>query len=463
MLTNIITFIHENLLLEGAFSGSDWIGVHIKDWHYPKNVIHDLLTGKPVKLISGGEFTLEDFDKSKLEALASRLEKNPELTSRSDFADAYIGNQTSKRKNPFLAIDKLPYSKGISNSLGETAESLVCYLFNNGATDENVKKFTELSKVEFDNLYIKSCKGIVQLLHSRWKSSDYEAVHVDGKDYDSDIDKYAKYIAMIFKSKLLGQKVLGFNIADLYPGKKDKWNPADIILIKKDTLEQAWLELQEVAKDGAKGVYGEPLNVTLATLCDSEEVIPVSLKKCLGTPRLFSHCAHDDYASPIESSRLEMASKYVKTDEAGSIYMISLTADKNNITIQCRSQDANAKNLSIEAFLQSKAARGGKGLSVIKNALGIKNNSDYYAKVDSNEELINELKKYGYELKISSAIDKMNPPLYKRTAAIGLLGLLKKFKAYIESQGDTYEPTKFAEFCWRGCCTCPGAYYVVHD
>lgn len=464
MFKSLNYFIKESLILEGSFKGGDWIGVHIKDYHYPKQVIHDLLTGKSVKLEGDGEITLEDFDKAKLEALASKLERNPELTTYLDFNDTYVGDKIPKKKNIFLAIDKIPYSKGTSNSLGENAESLVCYLFNNGSTDETVEKFTQKSGIKFDDVYIKSCKAIVQLLHSHWKNSDYQAVHVDGKDYDSDINQYSKYISMIFKSKALGKKVLGFSIDDLYSGKKDKWNPADIILIKNDTVNDSWLKLQEVAKDGAAGVFGEPLNTVLSTLCNSEDVIPVSLKKCLGTPKLISHCVHDEDALEILDTNIKLASTYAKDKKNGSIYLISLTSNKDSCVIQFRTQDANNNNLSIESFLSSKSARGGKGLSVIKNALGLKNNSDYYAKVDSNEKFIKELKKYGFEIKATpKAVDKLNPPLYQRTAAIGLLGLIQKFKKFVESQGDTYNPERFAEFCWQACSSCPGAYYTVHD
>lgn len=464
MFKSLQNFIQESLILEGAFTGGDWVGIHVKDWHYPKQVIHDLLTGKPVKLQSGGELTLDDFDKTKLADLASKLEKTPELTSKLDFADAYIGGQISKKKNPWHAIDKMPYSNSISNSLGENAESLVCYLFNNGITGENIEKWSNQSKIKLDDLYIKSCKEIVKLLQSKWNSSDYEAVHVDGKDYDTDLNNYSKYIAMIFKSKKSGAKVLGFNINDLYSSSKDKWNPADIILIYKPNLEKTWLRLQEIAKDGVQGSYGEPLNVVLSKLCYEEEVIPISLKKCIKEPRIFSHCAYNEEAADITNvETLSIASRYVKDKANGSIYIIALTGENDTCTIQFRTQDRNDNNLSIESYLQSKSARGGKGLTVVKSALGIKRGQAYYAKVNSNEELKDEFQKMGFEIKLSKNIDKITPPLYKRTCCIGLLGLLQKYKKFVESLGDTYTPVKASEFFWAACCTCPGSYHVVHD
>lgn len=460
--------IKESLIMEGAFAGGDWLGVHSQDYKYPKMVIHDLLNDKPVKLQAGGELSLKDFDKQKLEELASKLERCPELTDYKDFNQPYIGGQINKRKkNVFLAIDKLPYSGATSNSLGETAESLVCYLFNNGASDENIEKWVNLSKKQLDKIYYKSCKEIVNLLYSNWKNTDYEAVHVDGKDYDTNLNKYSKYIAMIFKSKSLGKQVLGFNIDDLYAGKKDKWNPGDIILINKKHLEDSWLRLQEIAKDNAQGIFGKPLGVVLASLCEEEAVIPVSLKKCIKYPKIFSHCVEQENATSFRETNISLASRYVKDKLNGSIYLISLSDDDNTCTVQFRAQDGNNNNLSIESFLQSKSARGGKGLTVIKSALGIPpRNNNYYATFKSNEELADTLKNLGFSIAKNlnkSKKDQMNSSLYTRTCVRGLIGLILKFKDHVEKQGDKYEPVKFAEFCWQACCSCPGAYYAVHD
>lgn len=467
-MKDLLCVIKESLIMEGAFAGNDWRGVHSHDYKYPKMVIHDLLNDKSVKLQAGEELSLKDFDKQKLEELASKLERCPELTDYKDFNQPYIGDQINKRKkNVFLTIDKLPYSGDTSNSLGETAESLVCYLFNNGASDENIEKWVNLSKKQLDKIYYKSCKGIVNLLHSTWSNTDYEAVHVDGKDYDTNLNKHSKDIAMIFKSKLLGKQVLGFNIDDLYTGKKDKWNPGDIILINKKQLEDSWLRLQEIAKDNAQGIFGKPLGVVLASLCEGEAVIPVSLKKCIKSPKIFSHCVEEEKATELHETVLSLASKYVKDKQNGSIYLVSLSDDTDVCTVQFRAQDASDKNLSIEAFLQSKSARGGKGLTVAKSALGIPpRNNNYYATFKNNEELADTLKNLGFEITKNSNKSKKNQMdsfLYTRTCVRGLVGLALKFKDHVEKQGDEFTPIKFSEFCWQACCSCPGAYYVVHD
>jgi hypothetical protein len=464
-MLNLDHFIQTTLILEGEFHKKDWCHARSNDYIYAKAMIHDLLNDKPVKLEKGGEITIKDFDKKKIEDLASKLERCPELTSVDDFQDAYIGDQINKRKKTvFCAINKQVYSKKVSNSLGESAESLVCYLYNNGLEKKSIENFSKLSGINFDDLYLKSCLKIVKLINSSWNNNDYEMVHVDGKDYDTNLNKISKYIAMIFKSKSLGQKVLGFNIDDLYNGAKDKWNPADVILIKKTDIEETWLKLQEVAKDGAPGVFGKPLNVVLSTLCNEEKVVPISLKKCIKEPKLFSHCVDNEEAQVFTKTYPSLASKYVQDKTNGSIYLISLTEDNDVCTVQFRTQDSNDNNLSIESYLKSKSARGGKGLTVVKNALKIGKGQDYYEKLSSNEELIKLFKQYGFELKTDTKkIEKINPPLYKRTSCCGLLGILKIYKLWIENQGDTYTPENFALFCWEACCSCPGAYHVVHD
>lgn len=363
-----------------------------------------------------------------------------------------------------MAINKQVYSKKVSNSLGESVESLVCYLYNNGLTKESLEKFSKLSGINFDDLYLKSSHGIVKLINSRWNHEDYEMVHVDGKDYDTKLNKFSKYIAMIFKSKSLGEKVLGFKISDLYNGSKDKWNPGDVILVSKSDIEDSWLKLQEVAKDGAQGVFGKPLSVVLSTLCKDEKVVPISLKKCIKEPKLFNHCADDEDAQHFIKTDAVLAAKYVEDKVNDSAYLISLSEGNDVCTVQFRTQDSNDDNLSIEAFLKSKSARGGKGLTVVKSALNIKKGNDYYAKFNSNEELVKAFKNFGFELKIDKKkIETIKPPLYKRTCWKGLFGLIQKYKQWIENLGDTYEPIKFAEFCWQACCSCPGAYHVVHD
>lgn len=456
-------------ILESKFKGENW--VHNNTWSYAKAIVNDLLSGKEVKTIVGPSLTISDFDEKKLKDLASRLENVPERTTRSDLDDAYLG-KLKRRESIFLKIEKSVYSghTALRQSQGEAAESLVCYLFNNDNSDHDFQDWIKKSGVELDNSWKVSSQGTVKLLNSRWsKKSGYEAVHVDGRDFDTNLNQRSKNFAIIFKSKTEAKKILGYSISDMYQGKKDKWNPADILLINKTILEESWKTVQGIAKDGANGPFGEPLNNVLSALCESEAVVPVSLKKCVKEPKLFSHAAHNKAtADNFENSQLLIAGTYAPNRVAGTCW-ISAINDGVKCMIQSRGQSApKEKNLSIEAHVpntngsKTSTARAGKGISLIKSALKL-NNNDYYAQVNSNEDLIKGFEAYGFDLKLDSKMSKLDPPAYKRTCFIGLLGILQNYAKYLKSVGEEYLPDKFAEFLWIHCTECPGAYYIVHD
>ena len=89
--------------------------------------------------------------------------------------------------------------------------------------------------------------------------------------------------------------------------------------------------------------------------------------------------------------------KYKSNDDRGTMVIFGINTDLDEKTeIQFRRSTNKYPSLVIELMLQSKMARGGKGVSIVKQKLGIPNNNSYFMQFKSNEELFEYLSNNGF-------------------------------------------------------------------
>lgn len=459
---NTIMRAHE--ISESKFDSKSWN--HYDNYLYAQNIVDDLLKDVPVKSFYGDDFRKADFDETKLLVLQRKLSGNhPEETKAIDLNDAYVGKYIDRYKiksngkpNKILFYDiQKSYYSGKIHTEGVMAESLVCYLFNKGNIDNNFNEWNNKSNANLNESYKKSSMAIVDCINKNsWNNTEYVAVCINGNQVD-DVDQKYEDFAKIFKSKKEAKTVLGYDVSDLYVSRRDKWNPADILLIKMVDVDNSLEKLKDVTEDkNNNGTNnGELLNNYLAELCVDMKVIPISLKKCNEPQLHFINNGESIDKYDIDNVTISLASRYVNDKNNGTIY-IYLGSNNNLPYIQIRSQNNNYNNISIEAKNSKNTAKMGKGIDIIKRRLNLIGNS-YYVDLKSNEEIVKEFEKYDFNIKIDN---NDNRQLYNKTCFKGLLGILKKYK---EEHKNDYTKENFGEFLLMSCVVCPSTYYIVSD
>lgn len=392
---------------------------------------------------------------------------DPEMTNKSSYQNI---------RRLWGKIYKGVYSNHTSGqSSGEIFESLICYLYNIDAnnipeTDDPVDSWVQIFDVQ-DNItgfdsWIQSSYNTVDIIRDIF-GDDYVACHLNGKDALS--GGYKKFIDIekIFSGKNGIRQILGNGYNDIYPGtKKDKWNPADIILIKKD------LDIDKLLRELRNKTMipdGQALNVKLASLAASKDIIPISLKNISSGGHLYAHNIDDSNAIAdkynIVSMKIDIPKRLEINKLSGSLWIHGISEDNEDCTIQLRAQSdssSSGQNLSVEAGISgNRGARGGKGISVIKRALNIKDNS-YYADLSDNEDIIEFLDnnfRGMYDPATLNTISKKYKDLYKRICFRGFIGL---YNLWVSQNHNIKDPQiEFTKFLWASCVDCPGAYYII--
>ena len=484
-MENLFDHIY-NYIYEAKFTPKSW--AHEGKYDYPVALIDDILNTGKVAMEDHGEQIIElhlsNKDRKELEDIKSHV-KDANAMERFDILMSKFG----------VSFKKIYKGKFTGQSgKGSIFESLVCYLFNypEGNISDWFKAFNAPNDTGWIDSSIKSAEIIREFInkHSEYGSADdYIAIHVDGKDLikekPADLDLIMD-IASIFKGK--GPKGLGGffkkygnknaisakNASDLYNGtKKDKWNPADIVLIKKDNIK-----LEEIRDEIIKGGTGTATNNILVAKLGEGLIIPISLKKIdkKGGAIYGHHIGEADEMKKheITSTKISLAARY-SDGLTGNLLVIGISEGGNppsQVEIRAQTGSSGHDDLSIEALSASGKAREGKGISVVKDALGIKDNS-YYANFANNEELFNEFAKYKFIDENNKPIDKCpaefaRKDLYKKTCFRGFFGLLELFNAQVKSNpklNKSYNNADtlldFAQFLWNSCTDCPGSYYIV--
>lgn len=444
-------------IFEASFKKDDWL----KQNHtYAADVISALINGEKIKL--GDKQATGEF-----QANAEEIEqlKNFEPQYTVDSLNAFDAIFNGRLK--WSQIYKGAFSGHDSGqSVGEIFESLVCYLFNDDNAD--IEAWATFTNAPLSDDWVKSSRATVEAMNKfqfagyKWDNKNYIACHVDGHDFRPSGNKFAYDITSIFKGKADARKIMGVNCNDMYAGGKDTWNKADIVLVHRDAVNLID-EMKKVVIDG------QTLNNELLVHLADGMIIPVSLKKVVDADKVKIEGYNIDEAKEMEGHNIEdvvelkIADKFPAGDFAGTIYMVCKALDGKPV-IQFRKNTNKGNGLSVEGQM-GRLARAGKALSNIKNALGLKNNNDYYVVRDTNEEALEELKSYGVNvsLKHNSNWNDVHPEFRERACVAGLIGLLREYQKKLHPQKDNDFIKDFANFCWLCATKGSGAFFKLYQ
>ena len=452
------------------------------DYKYTKGLIDALINGHEIKLGEKGEkgvFNAKDLDDDTIEELQELQSK---LNNGSDINIKDFNLAIQKTKLKYTSFFKGQFSGYEGQTLGQMFESCTCYMFNYENYDIN--KWAEFMKIDPNNKEFKSWEesSIQQVKlfknyikeHLKENPNDYIAYHVDSNDYNlpEGADKYL-ILAKIFKGKIEIEKI-NKNAKDIYTGKnkgKDKWNPADIVIIKKISDN----DLSLIIKALQQCVNGDAFNAKLVELLGSNIVLPVSLKKISkDSGKIIGHNiknAKELDEHKIDLSYIRLGDRYKSNDDKGSMVVFGVNTDLDEKTeIQFRRSTNAQPSLVIELMLQSKMARGGKGIAMAKQKLGIPNNNSYFMEFKSNDELFNYLNENGFKDSSKHIIEDIpekikNIDLYNRICYKGFCGIFEKYKTVFKKElnGKSKDDIikLFTEFIYLACVDCPGSYYII--
>lgn len=482
-MKSLVEYIYEHLnIFEAAFSNQDY-SKH--DFMYVFNVLNNIKEKNVIKLgdKNTGPFTYLKLDVSDnlVNNINSFIEdiKNTNPQKFNDlfknisykvYSDINCENEISINiKNLWTSIFKGDYSgkNSAGASYGQIFESLVCYLYNYGQYNdykqELIDKWVNNFKVNINDpsylSWIESSKLSTDLLKDNF-GTDYIAYHVDENNlFDKKEDDKYLNICKIFSGKNGIKEVFtkDNNFDNIYDGtEKDKWNAADIVLVNKK------LDLDETIEELQSASDGKALNTKLVDYAINEDILPVSLKKIDKNGKIYTHNIETNKnfikdGHDISDIKIIFGKTYQDDGLTGNFVV-----DGNGAEIQIRKQAGN-QNLSIEAKLSlNKNARGGKGISVVKNKLNIKDNS-YYQTFKTNEELWGFFKSNNFTTDINETeFDELSnkyPDLKDRICFRGFSGL---YKTWLEKNKNVKDPiTEFIKFLWESCTECPGSYYII--
>lgn len=432
-------------LFEAKFQSNEYIK---HDYKYRNALINDILSGKEIKL--GKSSTSTDTWK------CDNIEKAKKLFSEyPDDVKKFNAIMKELDGPKFSDIFKGVYSgfdkEGQSD--GELAESLVCYLYNHDNSEKDFNEFCKIANYKLSDIWKLSSYKTVNLMYEEWPKEDkYVAIHVDGNNKDN-IDKKITDIALLFKSKKDAAKIVHNSVDDMYAGsKKDKWNPADIILVNKEKLGDIYDVLDNEIGNG------QALNTFLVSCLKEKSIIPISLKQVGKAASLGTNNVREDEAPvSFKNFHINFGKDFKENTVVGSIILIATDETGQERRIQSRSQTSKINNISIEAKA-SATARLGKGISTAKNALNIGKGNSYYIEVNTIDELKKKFKEFDIEVSLDNSLDKVKPAIGTRPCIAGLLGLLTEYK----KQEKDYTPENFFKFLWISCTKCPGSYYIIH-
>lgn len=458
-MKHLIQFLLENIthniyINESTFDADDW---RKQNHTYALDVINALINETPVKLGKDGEDGEYIASKDEIKQLR-KLTPDYTNTTLDRFNEIFNG------KLKWNKIYKGEFSGHNSKSAGQIYESLVCYIFNGGRRYQDWANFVGINSL--DKSWINSCELTVDFINKQkwanyqWNNRNYVACHVDGNDFDfNNKYEFALNIARIFKDKKEATKLMGVDCNDLYTGGKDTWNKADIVLVKKDCYDIIQ-SMKEVVSNG------ESLNAELCCKLMEGKIIPISLKKVIKKEDIHLTTANIDEAQEskgymFKDADIRLSTKYDNNTYVGNIDILCDTLDREQKDITFRKNTNPGNGLNVET--QDKNSRGGKALANIKSALNIGKGNDYYIIKNTDEEALDELEKYGFDINIprKSNYEKINPPLRERACIAGLLGLLEIYRIKKHPKIDKDFAIDFAKFCYMCSIKGTGSFFKI--
>lgn len=416
--TKLYNIVMESLLKENSFSGSDF-SKH--DFKYVKAIISKILNNKTIKIGAKGDTSvLIELNEDDKNLLNSMLEHDPEIGDFNTFLKSKSNGKITWTK---IFKGQVTGYEDNRQSTGEKAEPYVCYCFNNSNFD--------LEKLnEFSNDWQLSITNAADVLKSKFNNEEYYASHVNNKNIDEFNDPIVIKINNLFSGKFNTFNEKLTDVPKTFK-QKDNWCKADIVLIKIDALSLIENSLKDINDFNI-------LNDTLNQLIESNNIIPVSLKK-LPTKKEDIHFYfvnkenEDDFTikliNNIESIYFQEKKKSKnENDTNASCYLKS----DNGLSIQFRRQ-SSGNNISIE--VGGKNARGGKCWTMLQDDLNIKQ-SDFYIFKDEND----------YKEKLNSInIEVKDLSNYKYISYQGIYSIFIKYK---EKYGSDKTLIDFFKYCY---------------
>lgn len=423
------------------------------NWKYVIAVINDIIDNDgEVKIGDHGEEKIKlNYDKEKLNNLRNKLDQNldnPDVSDTNEFNDCF-----NNEKSVWGKIFKGTYSGHVNGVSGQIYESLVGYFYNFGIDADPNKwlKTSGQSNLLID--WVESCKESAKLLSINWKNDDFKCLHIDGHNETIKLDEIDKYIVDLFSFKK-DNKVGGI-LKKVYK-RKDKYNPADIILITKDDDKKKTIyeQLNNIKLTNDDSTPLEKINSLLFDAIIDESLIPISLKKIKKDNGIIvGHNIDNKPKSYVPNTvHLELFKSSKESNDSKTMW-VNAKSDSGDYKIQFRTQ-ANSNNPSIELKL-SNLARGGKGISILKSRLMIEN--DDYLNND-----FTELWKAIQEFITIDPEEIDYNRISEKSAYKCFMGLYVKYiKLYNHNKITKESFYDYITMVYSACYDCDGAYYII--
>lgn len=438
---------------------------YFNDSHtYTNNVLNALIggDGKITFQVSDAETKTvgrDELSKTTIDNL-SKLKNDIDGKTSDDFDMCFtdedyemiFGKKRGAKAPIFTKIVKNEIVKGQSTDTGARkagdtlGEILVCAMYNNsGASDGEIDTMVNNIFSSFANepKYVAGWKDssilTIDEIMKKWKSDNYYAVQVDCDDveyYTNEMKNQQKVltdICALFRDKLQMEKLLLLKpntLKSLYARRKDEWNKADILLIDKKLKYDDMIQTgKDIVVDTA--TYNEFIKNYLF----SDEIIPISLKKCVGSAKLTSvnvDGEEHDIEDIVDDNLILNISKIPSDADNlnGSIYL-RLDGQSDKIQFFKRKSGNTSR---VELLLKN--SKGGSGLQSMLSTMGI-DNKTYYSKLNEyldgdddtvSEHIVDVLQRY-----FNTTPDKnvtKNPGWCKKICFLTIVTLIEMFADY---------------------------------
>lgn len=438
---------------------------YFNDSHtYTNNVLNTLIGGNgkitfqinntDTKSVGRDELSKKTIDNlSKLKNdIDGKTSDDFDMCFTDDDYEMIFGTERGKKAPIFTKIVKDEVVKGQSTDSGARkagdtlGEVLVCAIYNNsGASENDIDTMVNNIFSGFANepKYVAGWKDSSILtsdeMMKKWKSDKYYAVQVDSDDvkyYTNEMNgkkTELMNICALFRDKLQMERLLSLKpntLKSLYARRKDEWNKADILLIAKNLDYNKMIQAgKDIVVDTA--TYNEFIKDYLFR----DEIIPISLKKCVGSAKITSVNVDGDEhdVEDIVDDNLILNISKIPSDADnlnGSIYL-RLDGQSDKIQIFKRKSGNTSR---VELLLKN--SKGGSGLQSMLSTMGI-DNKTYYNKLneylDGDDEkvgnhIIDVLQRY-FKTTPDKNVTK-NPGWCKKICFLTIVTLIELFSDY---------------------------------
>ena len=446
-LTETVDSINLTIVSEACLGNTEY---DKHDFLYSKSVINDLKSGVDIKVGKGGE-TVVVLDPNDVAAFNNEYTDEQFPTTAAAFNEMMSKYKSFPKWN---TIWKGKYSGKATNTKGQRAEGLVCYMFNDPDADPEL--FKEQMMPDLTPDWIQSSRWTVEFINKQtgcenipWTRDNYVACRVDGGNFKLDAKySFAEEITSIFSGTKAMKKIFGVKCDDLYTGSKDIWNKADIVLVHKTLAKNL---INDIKNKGGI-LNGEMLNEYLIEYTKQGAIIPISLKQLTNKDAHLSsvNIVEGEPTDVVRTVKYIRFGKYQMNKYEGSVTLVCETVDGKLLEIPFRASTSGKNDLNVEPQVKGDNSRLSKGVSIMKGILNLKRGRSFYMVADSNDAAIDELKNYGFNIDTNkSNYDVASPEVCERACCAGLLGMLKAYHEKLTKtpNGTDNFTTKFANFC----------------